>query len=340
MEKCPICQSPAVLTDTDPDHFDFSCFRCGPYRLTRIADQILKANSLSKPQTATLSGYIRKNAGLTIGQKNLPDLLSISAPTVGDRLEAMLLELAKDFPRPGMAIRDPCPILLSLHAFLQKEADKPVYSEGLVPKDLSSFFKWLAIISASEVSELRWFIFHSLTDRGFLAKGGSGYVLYGRKYETFVITVAGWAAIDQLRQADNSASRIGFIAMSFRPEFTELYEQGIAPGIRSAGFEPLRIDRTEHNNRIDDEIIATIRRSRFLVGDFTADRGGIYFEAGYAMGFGIRVIWTVRSDALAAVHFDNRQYNFIRWEDGKWPDLQKALKNRIEATIGRGPLPS
>jgi hypothetical protein len=77
-----------------------------------------------------------------------------------------------------------------------------------------------------------------------------------------------------------------------------------------------------------------------LVADFTIQRGGVYFEAGYGLGLGMHVIWTVRSDALNDVHFDNRQYNFIRWEAGKWDALEFALKNRIEATIGRGPAPA
>jgi len=89
---------------------------------------------------------------------------------------------------------------------------------------------------------------------------------------------------------------------------------------------------------IDDEIIATIRRSKFLVSDFTGQRGGVYFESGFALGFGLRVIWTCRADELSAVHFDNRQYNFLVWEREKLSDLAKRLQNRIEATIGRGPL--
>ncbi len=79
------------------------------------------------------------------------------------------------------------------------------------------------------------------------------------------------------------------------------------------------------------------KRSRFLVADFTSQRGGIYFEAGYALGLGLRVIWLVRSDKLKNVHFDTRQYNFIQWDNGEWAALQRALKNRIEVTIGAGP---
>jgi hypothetical protein len=55
-----------------------------------------------------------------------------------------------------------------------------------------------------------------------------------------------------------------------------------------------------HNNKIDDEIVAEIRRSKFLLADFTCEkekvRGGVYFEAGFGMRLGIPVIWTVAKD--------------------------------------------
>ena len=74
------------------------------------------------------------------------------------------------------------------------------------------------------------------------------------------------------------------------------------------------------------------------MADFTGHRGGVYFEAGFALGLGLQVIWTVRKDALEGSHFDTRQFNFIQWEDGKLPEFRAALQNRIEATIGRGTL--
>jgi hypothetical protein len=68
--------------------------------------------------------------------------------------------------------------------------------------------------------------------------------------------------------------------MWFNPSTEDTYAQGIAPGIEDAGYKPLRIDNKEHSNKIDDEIIAEIRRSRFLVADFTCEkgkvRGGVY----------------------------------------------------------------
>jgi len=91
----------------------------------------------------------------------------------------------------------------------------------------------------------------------------------------------------------------------------------------------------EHINRIDDEIIAHIKAASFVVADFTGHRGGVYFEAGFALGLDLPVIWCCRKDHLAELHFDIRQYNCIDWET---PDeLSMRLQNRIEATIGKGP---
>ena len=95
--------------------------------------------------------------------------------------------------------------------------------------------------------------------------------------------------------------------MSFADELKPLYDIGIYPGIRNASYEPVRLDREEHNNKVDDEIVVRIRQCKFLVADFTKDRGGIYFEAGLAMGLDKPVIWTVRKDCIDSVHFDNRQ---------------------------------
>ena len=39
-----------------------------------------------------------------------------------------------------------------------------------------------------------------------------------------------------------------------------------------------------------------IRKSKFLIADFTGQRGGVYYEAGFAYGLGLPVIWTCRKD--------------------------------------------
>ncbi len=133
-----------------------------------------------------------------------------------------------------------------------------------------------------------------------------------------------------------SPSMQGFVAMWFNDSMNDAWTNGLQKAIVDAGYRPMRIDSKEHVNKICDEIVAEIRQSKFLVADFTGHRGGVYFEAGFAMGLALPVIWTCRKDALGDLHFDTRQYNFIDWETPG--ELANRLQKRIEAIIGRGPL--
>lgn len=161
-------------------------------------------------------------------------------------------------------------------------------------------------------------------------------------YSTWVIRSEGYQRLEELRKT-NVASDQGFVAMWLDSLMDKVWEEGLEPGIRDAGYKALRIDRRESNDKIDDEIIAEIRRSRFLVADFTSPlknaRGSVYYEAGFAHGLNIPVIFTCRKDLIDKnhIHFDTRQYPHIAWEEEKLEDLREQLKSRISATIGDGP---
>ena len=65
------------------------------------------------------------------------------------------------------------------------------------------------------------------------------------------------------------------VAMWFDPSLNDAWEKGTKLGIEDAGYEAIRIDNQEHVNKIDDEIVAEIRRSRFVVADFTHGTTGL-----------------------------------------------------------------
>lgn len=167
------------------------------------------------------------------------------------------------------------------------------------------------------------YVCSALKERG-LAGGSYGSMQH--------ITPAGWIYIDELRKQTDSTQ--GFVAMWFHNDMNAIYNSTIAPVIVKAGFKAQRIDQKDHNNKIDDEIIAEIQRSRFVVADFTGHRGGVYFEAGYALGRGIPVIWTCKKCCVDDLHFDIRQYNMIVWEENNLDDFKNRLYQRIRATIG------
>ena len=148
------------------------------------------------------------------------------------------------------------------------------------------------------------------------------------------ILPGGYMRLDELRRHP-TASAQGFVAMWFHEDLSDAYSTGFEIGVFQAGYDPVRIDRIEHINKIDDEIISQINASKFLVADFTGHRGGVYFEAGYAMGLGLPVFWACRKDHLSELHFDIRQFNCIDWESPG--ELAERLSKRIEAVLGLGP---
>ena len=144
------------------------------------------------------------------------------------------------------------------------------------------------------------------------------------------LTPEGWDRVGKLRETQRESDQ-AFVAMWFDPELDTIWEQGLKPALEETGYRPIRIDLVEHNEKICDRIVAEIRRSGLLIADFTGNRGGVYFEAGYAMGLGIPVIWTCRKRDIDSVHFDTRQYNHITWESAE--DLKLQLADRIQATL-------
>lgn len=146
------------------------------------------------------------------------------------------------------------------------------------------------------------------------------------------IEAEGWKRINELKHRPEGLRNQVFVAMWFDKSLDDIYFKGIKMAIEeTTKYKAMRVDLVHHNNKICDQIIAEINKSIFMVADFTGDRGGVYFEAGYAQGLKIPVIWTVQEDWVDKLHFDTRQYNHIVYKDEN--ELYSKLKARIEATI-------
>jgi nucleoside 2-deoxyribosyltransferase len=282
----------------------------------------------TEEQQANISGYIRENQGLQILERDLNALKSLRTPAVGEKATKGLIALSKLRPVPGQffsynfELTEQRLLLLRAAAIDGKDISKTCDDE------LRELLAFQASCWARSFQELRYIVEQYFRHEGLVHYNSSGAAQIAPK---------GWALIDEARRGTIPSDK-AFVAMAFRPFLQPLYDEGLYIGIRKAGYDPIRIDRVQHNNRIDDEIIATIRRCKFVVADFTLNRGGIYFEAGFAMGLNRPVIWTAPEGKLHRVHFDTRQYNFVRWTRDDLKTFAQALQNRIEATIGRGPL--
>ena len=118
--------------------------------------------------------------------------------------------------------------------------------------------------------------------------------------------------------------------MWFDKDMNDTYTNAIYPALDDTGYKPYRVDLDKSNtNMIDNKIIAEIRKSGLLVVDLTGARPSVTFEAGFAMGLGIELIWTCREDDKKKIPFDIRQFPFIIWKTHE--ELKEELINKIEA---------
>lgn len=150
------------------------------------------------------------------------------------------------------------------------------------------------------------------------------------------LSAEGWQKVEE-QAKPNIESKQAFVAMWFDDEMKSAYSEGIAKLEEDTGFSMLRIDMKQFNDKICDKILAEIRKSRFLIADVTGHRRAVYFEAGFAKGLGLPVIWTCREDQKDEVtsNFDTRQYSHIFWTEAN--ELREKLRDRIIATVGMAP---
>jgi nucleoside 2-deoxyribosyltransferase len=180
----------------------------------------------------------------------------------------------------------------------------------------------------AESPEAALFIIRELANQGYLFKDRSDMPQ--------IPPAPTWKAyqrIDEMETSGRTSNR-AFVAMAFAQKYDEIWLNVIRPGILDAGYNPIRVDKEEHAERIDDFIISQIRRCRFLVADFSGQRNGVYFEAGFALGLGRRVIWMCDDSERDEVHFDTRQFNHIMYTD--LAKARRQLTNRIVALEDQG----
>jgi hypothetical protein len=99
------------------------------------------------------------------------------------------------------------------------------------------------------------------------------------------------------------------------------------------------VDHIEHNDDIDDRMMAELDEAHFVIADLTYARPSVYYEAGYAART-VPVIYTARRDHLAPraddpmgnyrVHFDLLMKNVIAWDSPTDPVFLHQLGSRID----------
>ena len=228
-QMCPIWNRPArvSLKRGHLDLYEVDHPRAGGmYEITGTAKGMVGDRDAEFLRQATEFITRQNLMGLTpsVDSESVRRISEIALPWVGERAERLLKHLEMRSPTIGENV-----------SFSEVETDRVLAAT--------------ASLDNSEVS----YLLEMLRDDLLLTFQGSGQHL-----PTVRITPAGHRKLHQWRTIQIESSQ-AFVAMWFSEGMTEAFASGIEPGIRDAGYNVMRIDRKEHSNKIDDEIIAEIQ---------------------------------------------------------------------------------
>lgn len=246
-----------------------------------------------------------ENEGTYIEIENLKELISKAdyPKTPEEKLETLFLKLFSAQKEDGQRIN--------------LEAD---YYKNVLWKIL--YFK--------SFSELNYYSQY-LNETGLIeAKFGQTKDNFG-ELVSYKITFQGLNRAIELQES-GANSNLCFIAMSFKPE-TKPIREAIKAALSKTGFRPIIIDEEniDSDKTINDAIIANLKRCNFCISDFSYHSNGVYFESGFALGQGKKVIYTCSKEEFANAHFDIRPLQHIIYETTE--QLETDLINKIEAWI-------
>lgn len=311
-ENCPVCEGALVASSAYSRYGErgstrFGCPRCGEFE---IADELLmdtRLKEMEDDERMKLSAWIRteRRSDFVVTPENISDIChGFRNYKVSEKQLLLLRHLEGLTSHPGNRVQ------INLYA------DYPV-------------------IWAHDYPELEFHL-KELSGRGFIElHGGPEHARDGRDLAQVVsasITSSGWAFLDDHPALADVGNQV-FVAMSFCDSMRLAFDKGIEPALKDAGFRACRVDLVQHNGRIDAKIEHEIQNSAFVVADVTGQRQGVYYEAGFARGLGLEVIWSVREDDFKNIHFNTRQYNHIVWTDEM--QLRDDLYHRVSTLFGK-----
>lgn len=339
-KKCPFCNNEELVVNPTALSLRCFCSNCGIFILPLFVcenDVINLENFLCVNNKANvykkrhlIAGWMYefnrdKSEPLIFNNSNdFEDLLSDGRmpKTPMQRLERLLLNLYKFNDKFGSVIVAPVGI--------EKAYIKFTYNKIEMPNSMAY---------AADYNEVSEMIF-GLESLGYLRKTGQNNL-------DFKISPQGFERAEQLLNSNIESTNV-FVAMQFSDDLLEAFREAIKPACEACGFDALIISDKSHNNGITDEIIVEIKRSKFVIVDFTYNNNGAYWEAGFSQGLGRPVIRCCKrewfdgkskivnsvgeiQEVANSLHFDVRHYNTIIWEDHD--DLAMKLKNNIRANF-------
>ncbi|HKO91636.1 MAG TPA: hypothetical protein VJU61_10810 [Polyangiaceae bacterium] len=313
MAICYVCLKHSLeekkAQDREPATFRCRCTRCGTYD---VANKLIAGEQ----NGATIDGNAR-----------LPLSHAIRSATDA---HGRFVEVI-DYETFRRAVEQhPLPDALEqADIFVDSIARRSSFGEQTTKESTEAWLARLGLKGGNQLANVCLELKSWIDDEGAVA---------GDNQVSFMLTFDGWKRAREIRNERGPGNQ-AFVAMWFSPEMNASFDEGFAPALETTGYKPYRVDRDAHNVKIDDKIIAEIRRSKLVIVDATGSRPNAYFEAGFTMGLGIPAIWCCCDSPTAPgvssgawtdnLPFDIRQHPFIFWTTPA--GLREKLTARIRA---------
>lgn len=303
--RCPICNTPETWKEKLPKNlfYKINCKRCGKFK---ISHQVLSNIHVYDEQIkrALLSHWIRINQG------------NVELELTLDKVKNILEN--NSLPKP------------------KEQANNLIHWIGTkLTKPDEEFFESLenliSVVGAYDSSGVDY-VFQYLKDEG---------IFHSYSFEDsqdvhkrgVTLSFKGWDHYYELKHK-NKDSRLAFMAMQFGEEpLTTIYKTVIKDAVEKTGFDIRKLDEEKKAGLIDDKLRVEIRRSKFLIADLTHDNNGAYWEAGFAEGLEMPVIYICEEEKFKTTksHFDTNHHLTVTWKNDE--EGLKKFSNELKATI-------
>ena len=314
VQKCVVCNNPqAKRQEGLGDFARFDCPRCGAFVLTETAEAVLERLLAEVPLRRSLMSHTLRRMHRP-DQKHLHKITGDELPSYWkeDRLPTPLEQADNLILWIGDNQQTPT-------TWVDGTASIIAATVGIaVSEDGNDSGGWAWLNSQLEPKKLYRFYPNPL--------GGIVRVM---------LELPGWERYEALKKA-RIESRTAFMALKFgQPELDRMVDECFRPAVKRTGFELRILTDQQRAGLIDNQIRAALLSARFVISDLTHGSPGAYWEAGFAEGRGIPVIYTCEQAAWQKrkSHFDTNHMATIIWDAKEKKEAEDALVAMIRATL-------
>lgn len=317
MSECPICQHTSCESTPTEVHRGvlgtrYNCPRCGNFLLADALKSTLEGyldNRTIIP--SALSHHVRKiqrekRAPVAICEIDLNYLKGKAPPNPQEQIDNLLLWIGSNQASPDT------------YVISSPECIAAIVGAAVTP-------------GTTEEPGFMWLLGQYGDDNDLFQR--NIHVTDNRLH--FRLKIKGWSTYQELRYRI-IVSRRAFMAMKFGDqEMDAVFMKCFKPAVERTGFQLYALNEGQPAGLIDNQIRAAIRSARFVVADLTHDNNGAYFEAGFAEGLNLPVIYTCEKTKFdkKKTHFDTNHMVTVPWYINNLDHAGLMLTATIRATL-------